>query len=789
MQSTETKEKILAAAGKYLGRYFTGKRSETDSGAVKRYLSQAALGVFDCGIAFLIASAKLKSGIMPFGSALLCASEKRVPFIFAGLALSAFVGGESAMINIVTYSAALVIRLLLCFLLGLKRGQLFTEPEPFRLSAAAASGFIAGIYSVFGGGFTKASLVSALMLIALTPAATYLYGGLATRSDISGVRRDAGLLSAVFTAVLGLSAMSIAGFSPAFTASVFLTLCAAAAGGAFRGGVVGMVCGLACSASLSPALGIAGVIAGTLRHTGTVLPMLAFCGCGTAFSLVAQGFEALGSTIPQLLWGAALFAPAAKLGLVPKIYPLIALNGTGTSSGSMLGKAIAEGRRGVGDRERLCALSDAFSSLSSVFYTMSNRISTPGVYEVRTLCEKSFKKYCGRCSRAPVCWGREYDRTADIMNKLANAVAKHGCADSEYIPDDFFRRCPNAIAAMSELNLSHARMLEAAARENKTEVFALDYEAMAQLLENAASESSEEYECDRALTAKLRNTARDIGLYSVGAGVYGKRRKTVVAGGVDISESTLSSAQIRSALEESLGMKLTPPVFTADDGYVTMTCRSARTVCVETASSSLKKESEEMNGDSAVCFTNREDRFYSLISDGMGSGREAAMTSRVTCSFLEKMLSSGNRKSIVLKMLNNFIRNKNLECFATVDLLEIDLLSGEAGFVKSGAAASYVIRGGKLFKIASDSLPIGITREITAEDIRFTLLPGDLVVMISDGVSQSFEDGVWLAGMLSELDGDSPLDAVTAKILDAAKTNNRRSDDMTVTAVRIGAEK
>lgn len=106
------------------------------------------------------------------------------------------------------------------------------------------------------------------------------------------------------------------------------------------------------------------------------------------------------------------------------------------------------------------------------------------------------------------------------------------------------------------------------------------------------------------------------------------------------------------------------------------------------------------------------------------------------------MLSSGNRKSIVLKMLNNFIRNKNLECFATVDLLEIDLLSGEAGFVKSGAAASYVIRGGKLFKIASDSLPIGITREITAEDIRFTLLPGDLVVMISDGVSQSFEDGV-----------------------------------------------
>ncbi len=75
-----------------------------------------------------------------------------------------------------------------------------------------------------------------------------------------------------------------------------------------------MVCGLACSASLSPALGIAGVIAGTLRHTGTVLPMLAFCGCGTAFSLVAQGFEALGSTDLNLLLDVGFNSEVARDG-------------------------------------------------------------------------------------------------------------------------------------------------------------------------------------------------------------------------------------------------------------------------------------------------------------------------------------------------------------------------------------------------------------------------------------------------------------------------------------------
>lgn len=108
---------------------------------------------------------------------------------------------------------------------------------------------------------------------------------------------------------------------------------------------------------------------------------------------------------------------------------------------------LAEGKRGTDTERRMESLSDALSSLSSVFYTLSNRITEPGIYEVRVLCEKSFKKYCEKCRMSTICWGREYERTAGIMNKLANAVAKNGCADSEYIPDDFFKRCPNAIKA------------------------------------------------------------------------------------------------------------------------------------------------------------------------------------------------------------------------------------------------------------------------------------------------------------------------------------------------------
>ena len=798
MQEIEIKEKLKGIAGRveqlfttYLGKHTPSGRTVVKTSADARHLvASAGKGLLCSLTAFLFACAKMKGGVKPLGTALLCASEIRIPWIFTGLAISAFTEEKTMLINLVTYSAALLLRILLCRVLDLQSGKTgvsFREPITLRMAVASAAGFISGIYGIFDGGFEKSCLYSALFLIFVTPAVTFLYGGISGRGERFSARHDAGVLAILFSVVLSLGSFSFLGFSLNRIAAIFLTLCVSATGGALRGGIAGMICGLACGASFSPMLGIAGVIAGTLKNTGTLLPMFSAGGFTVAYSLLNEGLAAFSGTVPDMLWGMAVFTPFAKLGLLSGIYPMITFFGSDTTvSDKAMTKAIAASRYNEDTKKRLSALSEAMSSLSSMFYALSNRLTKPGAYEIRNLCEKCFRKYCDHCSLSAVCWGKEYDRTGDIMNKLANAIAKNGCADSEYIPDDFFRRCPNALKAISELNLSHARILEAAARENKTEVFALDYEAMAKLLESSCADAAEEFEPDRVLTEKVRSAALDMNLSAANIAVFGKRRKVITAGGVDISRVSLSSEEISRTLGNACGIKLTVPEFCVDEDYVTMTVSSARKISCESARASIKKEEETVNGDSAAAFSNREDYFYSLISDGMGSGRDAAVTSRITCIFLEKMLSAGNRKNIVLKMLNNFIRNKNLECFATVDLLEIDLLTAHASFIKSGAAASYIIRDKKLFKIASTSLPIGITREITAEEIKFSLLPGDLIVMISDGISQSFEDGLWLADLLSSgIDPDRRLEDIAAKILNTAKTNNRRSDDMTVALVRI----
>lgn len=190
-------------------------------------------------------------------------------------------------------------------------------------------------------------------------------------------------------------------------------------------------------------------------------------------------------------------------------------------------------------------------------------------------------------------------------------------------------------------------------------------------------------------------------------------------------------------------------------------------------------------GDAISSFE-ADGKFYMLISDGMGSGREAALTASIAAMFLERMLTAGASMETALKMLNRLIRAGERECFATVDLAEIDLKTGEARFVKSGAAPSFVIRDGSLYRLQSKTVPVGIIRALDAEMIKFNVEEGDTVVMLSDGVAKSFEECPWLLDMLTSdedvLVGDAGLAA--EKIVRSAAERGS-ADDITAGIIRI----
>jgi stage II sporulation protein E len=746
-------------------------------------VSEAAKGVLFGALTYLFASAPLFMSAAPLGCALMLASTRRVPYAYAGLATAALTGSAFQLPLFIVYTVVFLTRTLLSLWLTepQKKTVWFNEPLLVRAGLAAAAGFAAGTIRITGGGFLYYDIFGTVFEIICAPAAVYLFNCALDKSKRFTLLFDAGVAAFLFAAIYSLQRFTIIGFSMSVIAAFIVTLYISREGGILRGGVSGLICGIACMPSFAPIFALAGIAAGMFWNISAAVAVIAATITGIAFGVYLDGFTALRTFAPDIIAAAVIFLPFVQLGLLPKI---TIFSRPVTTPDRAAGVAAVAERRHKRTVLKLEALSSALCSLSEIFYTLSDRLRRPGIYDIRQRINRVFGDKCAGCPKNSLCWNREYSSTLDVCDKLSRQLQHKGHVTHEDIPSFMLERCRNADRILAELNLIYADLLEKTVKSDKTEIFAMDYEAMAKLLEEATAENETEFEPDVELSELACEAVKYMNFSTSSVAVYGERKKCVIAGGVDLAGVKVSADELHTAFENLCGTPMSYPQFSIDNDYITMTLSATRRLNTETAFASDRKEDELINGDHIITFENREDFFYTLLSDGMGSGHEAALTSRICGIFLEKMLSAGNSKAVSLEMLNNFIRNKNMECFATVDLLEIDLLSGKAGFIKSGAAPSYIMRDGSLFKISSNTLPVGITREITAEEIKFELESGDVVIIVSDGIAQSFEDGIWLTELVC-LDWDDNLDMMAKRILSEAKKHNKRSDDMTVGLVRV----
>ena len=171
----------------------------------------------------------------------------------------------------------------------------------------------------------------------------------------------------------------------------------------------------------------------------------------------------------------------------------------------------------------------------------------------------------------------------------------------------------------------------------------------------------------------------------------------------------------------------------------------------------------------------------------MGTGEAAADGSIGTIGILEKFLRSGVDPSVAMKLLNSamLLRDGENWGYATVDLMCVDLFSGEASFYKYGAAPSYVKSGGVIRKIRNISFAAGLKYEAgkTPDVMRMRLKPGSVAVIASDGVVSDGKD-LWLRNLLEQAD-DTDMKALASQVVQSAVREYGRNDDMTALAIKV----
>ena len=149
---------------------------------------------------------------------------------------------------------------------------------------------------------------------------------------------------------------------------------------------------------------------------------------------------------------------------------------------------------------------------------------------------------------------------------------------------------------------------------------------------------------------------------------------------------------------------------------------------------SQSRQPQSLSGDWGVSFRVGQ-WFYLLLCDGMGTGQSASAEAGAAIEILRTLLQSGVEPTDALKLLNGVYILRDDGGFATVDLLQADLITGEAQLYKWGAAPSYLKRKGKVEKIGTASPPpgLGAGEEHHPEEAKLSLARGEMLVLVTDG--------------------------------------------------------
>jgi len=580
-----------------------------------------------------------------------------------------------------------------------------------------------------------------------------------------------------------------AGVVFAFAAPLILAYRAERSGG--RGVFVpalsaGLLTGIAMDPGAAP-FSAAAALAATLAMR--ISPAAAVCAAwlsavGIAFA--GGGLAALAAMMPEVTLTAAILAPCFRFSLIP--VPKMKTLSSAASSAAVEAAAVADARADTAIR-RVQSLAGACGDLSKVFDALSQRLRRPGVQELREICDRAAAARCETCENRTLCWEREYATTADTVCRITAALHRDGRVTAAVIPKHLAARCHHMDGILTEVNDRCAARAAEAAKTDKTDVLSDDLSSFSQILTEAADGVTEQFQKDDLLSMKVRRALRSANFHADSITVYGSRRRHIVARAVDMSRTRLGNEEIRDAFEAAVGGKLTAPTYEIDGTAVIMTMESREALrteygCAARAAGEGEASGKTVNGDAAAAFQTEDGRYVSIISDGMGTGGEAAITAKLSVTFLTKMMKSGVSLKVSLTMLNNYLRARNRECSAGMDIMELDLYESEARFVKSGAAPSFVIREGRLFRLASKTVPIGILRALDAEMIRFTVQPGDTVVMLSDGVMSAFDEAAWLCDLLaSPAVLREPPEKIAERIVKAAARDSK--DDITAAVIRI----
>lgn len=604
---------------------------------------------------------------------------------------------------------------------------------------------------------------------------------IAVKKNSFNVESTACLLAIIFISVLGFREIQLLDFNILMYLIFFSIVFVSSYISPFAGMILGMAFGffnytkLNISAFYMLALGFGGMSSGLIKNKYKPLSGILFI---IVSSLILFYFKNITLYLENL----------SELGLAVITYTIISF-----SFNDKLNKLISAGdfyeKKANDAIFKLTKLSSAINELSLAYKEHSMPKFNPEEKNVETAVSNVNNLICINCENSERCWQKNYNRTYYSMIKTANNISK-----SKNVADDYLKsQCFNYRNVIKEIykSLKNVDTTTKIKKDNinNNEVVLSQLRETSEIINDTIVEMSYVDIKSKIAKERIEEIVKEEKIIIKSFDVSDIKSNL----GVVITISTERNLRdvcdiISSSIKKitGLNMKCTEKIVSTDK-YFILRFNMLQKISAKAYYSKLTKEYSEISGDN-YSYGISNNKYYSILCDGMGTGARAFNESKSAISLLTKLLDANFNEKQMINTLNSLLLLKlEDDRYVTLDFGIIDFDTHELRVYKAGAAQSYLISNNEITKIQSSSLPIGILDSFECYYNRLDIKPNDLFIMMTDGIVDSINEDEQksLDKYLEIIKNKDPQSIANALLTYAVRGCNKIIDDMTVLVIKI----
>lgn len=608
------------------------------------------------------------------------------------------------------------------------------------------------------------------------------------------------IISVFITLAIGLSGLqtaSIYGIALKNIISILTILYLGYREGIFIGSTVGITLGVISYMSqpempfILAIYGLAGLLTGIFKELGKAGSVLGFLLGNAIVSFYINGYGISFINLRELLVAIGIFSITYKY-----------LDGwLGDYIDAITNRSKERAHSHIKDQitiDKLNELAEVFNELGQTFRKAVEDAQGYDAIEVYGIIDNLANSICQNCSLRTFCWEEKFYTTYHSMFKIISLMEENIPIDDHTLPNFIKEYCANRKGVVEELEeqfeklklnsmwkekISENRLLVAEQLEEISKI-------MKEMAKNIYINPTFKKDVEELLLEELRKNKVDV--VDVIAFELEKDNIEIHVEVDNVYKDENRYDRVKKIVSDVLGLPLKGEfnVSKLNDKrqkyrFIKGSRYSALTEVV-----AMPNHMNKISGDNYT-FGEGENIYYSAISDGMGVGKKAHSESNTAINLLEKFIEAKFDKELALRTINSILMlSSNHEMFTTFDISLIDLYTGKLQLVKTGAPATFIKKKDRVEVVNSQSLPVGILKDVDFNVYEEYLEDGDIIIMVSDGVLDANEEvdnsELWMKELISRINSVNPR-IIGEKILKAANEAcaYEPKDDMTVMVTKV----